>query len=470
MSHLFISAAHKSSGKTTITLGLCAALRARGVTVQPFKKGPDYIDPMWLGRAAGRPCHNLDFQTQSHAEIRETFARALTGSDLGIIEGNMSLYDGMDLEGSNCNAALAKLLDAPVVLVLDAQGVSRGVAPLLLGYQAFDPEVKIAGVILNKVAGRRHEQRLRAVVERYTDIPVVGVVHRNPALAISERHLGLVPSNEAGEADERITAIADVLAQEVDLDRLLEIARARSPAVPPPAPRPAPHPKDLRIAIARDSAFGFYYPADLEALERAGAELVPFDALRDSALPEADGLFIGGGFPETQMEQLEANVALRRDIRAAIEGGLPTYAECGGLMYLSRSLTWNERCCEMVGVVPGDVVMHQRPVGRGYVHLEETGDGPWPLVTGDGTPAAFHAHEFHYSGMENLAPGGHYAFRVLRGTGLGNGFDGWVHRNLLACYAHQRQVDTNRWADRFVAFVRRCKAAAESGRATQRHA
>jgi cobyrinic acid a,c-diamide synthase len=460
MSHLLISAAHKSSGKTTITLGLCAALHARGLRVRPYKKGPDYIDPMWLGMAAGRSCLNLDFQTQDNDEILRTFACGLRETDIGIVEGNMSLYDGMDLEGGNSNAALAKLIRAPVILVLDATGVTRGIAPLLLGYQAFDREVDIAGVILNQVAGQRHEEKLRAVISHYTDIPVLGAVRRNPELRISERHLGLVPSNELGTAREKIDYTAGVIAAQVDLDALIELAAARSVG-PDPAlfqPEPVSPVRHLRIAIARDPAFGFYYPGDLEALERGGAELVPVDTLRDSELPAVDGLFIGGGFPETHTEQLEANRSLRRSIRTAIEAGLPAYAECGGLMYLARSITWQGRCHEMVGVVPGDIRMHERPVGRGYIHVQETGEGPWPLRDSAGRLAGFHAHEFHHSSIENLDPDCRFAFRVLRGTGLGNGYDGVVYRNLLACYAHQRDVGANHWTHRFLEFVRHCRS------------
>ena len=196
MAHVYISAAHKSSGKTTLSIGLCAAFAAQGQRVQPFKKGPDYIDPLWLAQAAQRPCFNLDFNTMGPDEIGSLFARNMQSADIGLIEGNKGLYDGLALDGSNSNAALAKMLDAPIVLVLDSQGMTRGVAPLILGYQAFDPELKILGVILNKVGGRRHESKLRAVIEHYTDVRVIGAVHRDDELRIDERHLGLVPSNE----------------------------------------------------------------------------------------------------------------------------------------------------------------------------------------------------------------------------------------------------------------------------------
>ena len=299
MTRLLISAAHKSSGKTTLSIGLCRALADRGLTVQPFKKGPDYIDPMWLGDAAGRPCYNLDFQTQTPEEIRNLVACRAMDAGLSLIEGNKGLYDGMALDGSNSNAALAKLLAAPVVLVIDTRGITRGVAPLLLGYQHFDPAVRIRGVILNQVGGARHEAKLRESVEHYTDIPVLGAVRRNGALVIDERHLGLIPENEESAAGRLIATIAEAIAGQVDLDRLLAVARDTGPlgdCRPEPVPQAG---ERVRIAIARDRAFGFYYPDDLEALEAAGAELLPFDALADARLPDCDGLFFVGGFPET---------------------------------------------------------------------------------------------------------------------------------------------------------------------------
>lgn len=455
MSRLLISAAHKSSGKTTVSIGLCAALRARGLTVQPFKKGPDYIDPMWLARAAGRPCYNLDFYIQSRDEIRQSFLRHAAGSDIALVEGNKGLYDGLDLDGSNSNAELSKVLRLPVVLVLDTRGVIRGVAPLLLGYQAFDRGVNIAGVILNNVGGARHESKLRAVVEHYTDIPVLGAVHHDASLQILERHLGLVPANEQAGAQRHIDEVGRTIAGQVDLDRLLAVACSAAPIEPTEIPAPITSAETpIRIAIARDEAFGFYYADDLEALRAAGAELVPFNALRDPHLPDADALFLGGGFPENFGAELAANRSLRAEIREAIEAGLPTYAECGGLMYLARSLTWKDTTHEMVGVIPGDVLMHAKPVGRGYVRLQETADFPWP-ATGDAS-TEIKAHEFHYSSLENLPQGLTYAYEVKRGHGIDGQRDGLVYKNLLASYTHLRGTAGQDWPGRFVAWARRC--------------
>ena len=452
MHRFLVSAAHKSSGKTTISLGLCAALRASGLLVQPFKKGPDYIDPLWLGEAAGRACRNLDFHLAQGVELTAQFARHGHAAEVCLVEGNKGLYDGLDLHGANSNAALAKLLDLPVVLVLDARGMTRGIAPLILGYQAFDRDLKIAGVILNRLGGARHEAKLRAVIEHYTDVAVLGAVHNDERLALCERHLGLIPANESGEAAERIASIGERVAAQVDLERLLALTRTDLP-LPTPLPIKASTAAPLRIAIARDAAFGFYYADDLDAFAAAGAELVPFDTLRDAHLPEADGLFIGGGFPESFLDQLEANTSLRADIRAAIDAGLPAYAECGGLMYLARSIQWQGRTRAMVGCLPGEVVMHPKPVGRGYVRLSTTAAHPW-LDAGLTLPA----HEFHYSSLDALPEDTAYAYGMARGYGIDGSRDGVVHKNLLASYTHLRCTSACDWVARFVAHVRACKA------------
>ncbi len=458
MHRFLISAAHKSSGKTTISLGLAAALKHRGLSVQAYKKGPDYIDPIWLGMASGRTCRNLDFYLAPPEELRELYARHGAGADVCLVEGNKGLYDGLDLAGSNSNAALAQLLDLPVVLVLDARGMTRGIAPLILGYQAFDRTIRIAGVILNRLGGRRHEAKLRAVIEHYTDVPVLGAVAENPELAIVERHLGLMPANESGAARERVAAIAATIGRQVDLDRLLEVTASDEPLRPrTAAPARSTQPR-LRIGIARDQAFGFYYADDLDALAAAGAELVPFSPIADPRLPEVDALFLGGGFPECFMAELEANASMRQAVHDAIEDGMPAYAECGGLMYLARSLAWRGETRRMAGAIAGDVVMHDKPVGRGYVRLAPTQAHPWVAANAhaDALPGDIPAHEFHYSSLQNLAPGTVFAYRVLRGYGLDGEHDGVVYKNLLASYTHLRSAGHCDWASRFVAFARRC--------------
>ena len=452
MNRMLISAAHKSSGKTMVSIGLCAALRTRGHAVQPFKKGPDYIDPMWLSQAAGQACRNLDLYLMEDDDVVATFARH--ASEINLVEGNKGLYDGLSLDGSNSNAALAKLIDLPVFLVIDARGMTRGIAPLILGYQAFDKNIQIAGVILNKLGGSRHEAKLREVIEHYTDVPVVGAIQYDERLSIIERHLGLMPSNESIVATAKIKQIGEAIAEQVDLDKLLSLSeKTQRPSPHTAEVSPLPTGETIRIGIARDRAFGFYYADDLDALEAAGAELVPFDTLRDAHLPDIDAMYIGGGFPEACAIELEANTSLRHEIRQAIAGGMPAYAECGGLMYLSRSISYQGRSYEMAGAIPGDVVMHAKPVGRGYVHLQEDAAHPWPR------PAAptnrIKAHEFHYSSLENLPPDSRFAYHVERGHGITGQQDGLVLNNLLASYTHLRTIGSCYWATRFVAFIRR---------------
>ena len=459
MPSLYLSAAHKSSGKTTVAIGLNAAFRARGLTVQPFKKGPDYIDPIWLGLAAGKPCYSLDFFNTNKDETIADFQMRSASAELSIIEGNKGLYDGLDLDGSNSNAALAKALGTPVILVIDVRGTMRGIAPLLLGYQAFDPGVKIAGVIANLCGGQRHESKLRAAVKHYTDIPFLGALDRDPALALAEQHLGLIPGHEDDASLDKIAGIRNAVSEQLDLQQIFDISEGAKqpplPTIPFPLSSNLRFP-GLRIGIARDRAFGFYYPADLEAFQQYGAELVPIDTLSDKKLPEIDGLFIGGGFPERHAAALQANSSLRDAIKNAIEQGLPAYAECGGLMYLSQRLSWHDQTWDMVGAIPGNAVMHDKPCGRGYVKLNENQSVfPWPKT--HVSTSTIHAHEFHYSSIEGLLDTQPFAYEVLRGSGITQNSDGLVYKNLLASYAHLRNTRDTPWVGRFLSFVERTK-------------
>jgi cobyrinic acid a,c-diamide synthase len=348
--------------------------------------------------------------------------------------------------------------------------MTRGIAALLQGLQAFDPEVCIAGVILNRVATPRQESKLRRAMERYTDTPVLGALARDPTLMVLERHLGLTTPSETADQRAKIARLAAAVSDGVDLGRMLDIAAGMAadagglaPHSVHPATREAAGSGDITIAIARDAAFCFYYPDDLEALAAAGAGLVFFRPLADRHLPPADGLYIGGGFPETHMAALEANATLREEIRAAARAGLPIRAECGGLMYLSRSIDFAGARREMVGIVPADTFMHTRPQGRGLVVIEETGLGPWPAMEGvPGEHTRIPAHEFHHAALTNLAPGLAFAWRVVRGTGIDGKHDGIVIDNLLASFCHMRDTSRNRWAQRFATFVRTIKQARDA--------
>ncbi len=452
MNRVLISAAHKSSGKTTVSIGICAALKKRGHSVQPYKKGPDYIDPMWLSQASGRSCHNLDLYLMERDEVIASFVR--NSAEFNLVEGNKGLYDGLALDGSNSNAAIAKILDLPVVLVIDARGMTRGIAPLILGYQAFDKEINIAGVILNNLGGSRHESKLREVITHYTDVPVIGAIQHDERLTIIERHLGLMPSSESKQATAQIETLGAAIERQVDLDKLLAITQCEPYTTSSLTPAYS-FPSTVRIGIARDRAFGFYYADDFDAMIAAGAEIISFDTTQDKHLPQVDALFIGGGFPEIFAAELEANTTMRADIKNAIEDGMPVYAECGGLMYLSRQITYKGNTHAMVGAIPGDVMMHNKPIGRGYVHLTENQLHPWPQVNKH--EQHIKAHEFHYSSLENLPTDSKFAYRVTRGHGVDGTNDGYIRKNLFASYAHLRSVGSCHWATRFVGFIRQVK-------------
>ncbi len=450
MTSFYVSAAHKSSGKTSVSIGLAGAMVKRGQSVQTFKRGPDYIDPIWLSAASGKPCYNLDFNTQSPSEIDRLFALKSKGADISFVEGSKGLYDGVDVGGADSNAALASQLSLPVLLVIDCKGMTRGIAPLLLGYQAFDEAINIAGVILNKTGSTRHQGKLRQAVENYTDIPVLGMISKSSAMEIPERHLGLTPANEMESAAKVIENMTRTVEEGVDLDAVMALGQKGSGGE---AFDRAAQQLDVTIAIARDAAFGFYYPDDLEAFILAGAKLVFFDVLNDAELPACDGLFIGGGFPETHLAKLTQNKSMRASIRSALEAGLPCYAECGGLMYLSRSISYQGQTAEMVGTIPGAITMSDRPQGRGLVKLQATVLSPWPFVAkSDGL---LPAHEFHYAKLEGLPKGMRYAYDVKRGYGIDGDHDGLLIGNCLASFTHLRNSSRTPWVTAFVDFVRK---------------
>ena len=493
MSRLFISATRKSSGKTTVALGICAALSVRGLKVQAFKKGPDYIDPMWLSRSSGRPCINLDFNTMSPDELLETLSRYQSSADLSIIEGNKGLYDGVDTFGADSNAALCKLTGTPVVLVVDAEGSTRGVAPLVLGYQQFDPDIIITGVIFNKTGGHRHETKLRRVMEHYTDVQVLGCVPKSADISMSERHLGLITDREVDTAGQYVERIREVVEQCINVDLLTEIA---APVIQSEAHQDASSSlgvaakrnksrDPIRIGVARDRAFCFYYHDDLEVMENSGAEIQYFDTLNDKVLPDVDALFIGGGFPETHCEELEGNLEMRQAIKAFAAQGKLIYAECGGLMYLTRQINWQGKTSAMVGLIPADTQMCDRPVGRGYVQLVCERKHPWgrkagptgvkslkssgtsrPSEVAHGKKPVYgdeiRAHEFHYSRLNNIDDGVEYAYRVQRGHGIDGVRDGLVVGSVLANYTHMRHSEENPWVSHFMSAIRKNKSHANA--------
>ncbi|NTW54245.1 MAG: cobyrinate a,c-diamide synthase [Chlorobaculum sp.] len=445
-----ISASWKSAGKTTVSLGLLRLLAEKGLPVVSFKKGPDYIDPMWHRVASGGECYNLDTWMMGEAACRDIFARecARRPGSVALIEGNHGLHDGLDMAGSDSSAGLAALLDAPVLLVIDSRRMNRGVAAQVLGLQAMPPKVNIAGVILNHVASSRQESKQRQAIETFCDVPVLGAIPSDTNLLLPERHLGLVTVGEATDAETFIRDAAEQVKRNCDLS---EIRALFDDAAPLPVPMPidvSRHQKvqTVRIGVFRNAAFCFYYPDNLDALRDAGAELVFIDTFKTGALPEIDGLYLGGGFPESFFRELSDNAGLLRDVRERIEAGMPAWAECGGLIYLCRSATWDGRRWPLVGVLPVDIAYQRKPAGCGYLELESRADSGW-FSGGE----KLRAHEFHYSkpddgGALDLA----CQFDVVRGFGLTGHEDGLLYRNLFASYAHFHAAANPRWAERFV--------------------
>jgi len=503
------------AGKTLITVGLVAALRRRGLSPAVFKKGPDYIDAGWLGLAAGTDCYNLDSFLCDPAVVLDSFARRSRGKSFALVEGNRGLFDGVDSRGSYSTAELAKLLSAPVVLIVDATKTTRTAAAMVLGCRILDPVLDVAGIIFNRVGTLRQESVLREAVEAASGIPVIGAVRKLALENFPQRHLGLLPLHEHPGAMEFVAQAAKVAEDSIDLDRLLEIAdrdrdgqatrrfqrsnsvlaaaplgdEARSstrngesaplafPARKPatrfngeataPAERvgnsaahasdprdgqkgtaryPSRGPAendDLRIGILDDAAFQFYYPENLEAVTRFGARLVRINSMEPRVLPELDALYVGGGFPETNAERLAANSVFKDSLLAAVKMGLPVYAECGGLMYLSRNLCMDENTYPMTGVFDVDTVMQRRPQGLGYIRVEAAEPNPFypqgTILTG---------HEFHYStivGIEGSSV--RCAFRVLRGHGIDGIRDGICAYNALGTYLHIHALGEPAWAE-----------------------
>lgn len=466
-SKLVIAGAGGDSGKTLVSLGLTSAWRASGLSLAVFKKGPDYIDAAWLTQAAGRPARNLDVWIMGREAVLGSFRREVEGADLGLVEGNRGVLDGY--QGAS-TADLARLLDAPVLLVLDVTKTTRTAAAFVAGVRQLEPELRIAGVIANRVGGARHRNEVKRAIEEATGVPVLGAL---PRLAgedlLPHRHLGLVPPEEHARMGDVVRRLGRVLADHVDLETLLDAAASIVPADGPPPDfvRDATEPEDpgppVRIAVFRDSAFTFYYPDNLEALEAAGAELIFVSSFTDRKLPDADLVYLGGGFPETQAGELAANRSLLLDLRAAARDGMPIYAECGGLVYLAESVTCRGIRHELSGVLDIDVEVLDRPQGHGYA--EVLVDRPNPFFDA-GTE--LRGHEFHHSLITNGAPEENLVFAVTKGEGTRAGRDGIVRGNVLASWLHLHALGTPEWAPALVRRARHHAAHAGRGADTKR--
>lgn len=446
------------SGKTIVSLGLARAFQEQGLAVQTFKKGPDYIDAKWLSLASRSDTTNLDPFLLSSEVLENLFRSRAKGADLALLEGNRGLYDGKDVEGSCSSAELAKLLRCPVIVVADCTKVTRTMAAIILGLTAFDPQVDIRGVILNRTAGCRHQNILRDSIEKYTNVRVLGILPKLTENPIPERHMGLISDAEHGA--DPFAAIAGCLRANADIDACLAIARSAPPISGEVAPLyPAPvSGATVRIGVARDAALWFYYQENFEALRHAGAELVEFSLLADGAVPDVDAVYMGGGFPETLAAGLAANESMRHSVRRCVEQGMPVYAECGGLMYLSRELLFEGAAYPMAGVFPLTTKVFQKPQGHGYMSsLVETANpfySPKTRLTG---------HEFHYSRCIDIENVSSFVLRVERGQGMAKGCDGVLHRNCLAGYTHMHALGNPAWATNFVSAARVFQAARLAG-------
>ena len=394
MRQILITGDRSGSGKTSITLAL-AALLSKKHRVQTFKVGMDYIDPSYLSAVSGRPCRNLDSFTLSDAQIRDIFRFGCRGADMAIVEGVRGLYEGADaLTDTGSTAAIAKTLDLPVVLVVSAQSITRSSAAIVKGFQSFDPEIRIAGVILNNIKGGSHKAKATTAIEHYCGVPVIGAIPRMEEMQLAMRHLGLVPYREGsgrGDFDARIATITEMIGQYVDLDRFVSLMEERNmPQKKSPAFDASPA-REVKIGVALDEAFNFYYADLFDILHTLGAEYVPFSPVHDR-LPEADGYIIGGGYPELFVRELEANDRMREALREVSRNGTPVYAECGGLMYLTERMTlkkgWQgsaaDQTSEMCGVFPGETRMPAQRVvsyveglvGCGIAHGKSLVPGP----------------------------------------------------------------------------------------------
>jgi len=433
---VLIAGTHSGVGKTTITLGLMAALRKRGLEVQPFKVGPDFIDPSHHSAICDRTSRNLDPFMMGLEGVQRSFRSALEGADVAVVEGVMGLFDGMDGTEVGSTAQVAKILDIPVLLVINVHGMSRSAAALEKGFANYDPSVRLAGTILNHVGSSRHLAMLKSALER----PVFGALPRDKGMEMKSRHLGLVMGFEK---EHDIQAQATFLEEHAAIDDILKLCTVVCPALKETTFRE----KSVRIGVAQDEAFCFYYHENLRELEKRGAELISFSPLCDN-LPDVDGLYIGGGYPELHAATLEAAPA-RRQIKLASEDGMPIYGECGGLMYLGSSIESNACSYKMVGALPGTTIMTKKLQALGYVKAKVVEPNPAANIG-----KIVRGHEFHYSRFD-CNKDARFAYRLERGKGIKDGFDGVIEHNTLGGYLHAHFYSFS--TDRFIESCKRYK-------------
>jgi len=442
------------SGKSVVSVGLTAALARQGKLVVPFKKGPDYIDAGWMKLAAGRNCYNLDPYLMSEESIKASLLCHSEGADLVVLEGNRGLFDGVNVDGGYSTAELALSLNLPILLVVNCTKTTRTVAAMVLGCMKLDERVDIRGVVLNQIGTKRHQSIVTQAVEKYTGLPVLGAIPRMKYDIFPMRHLGVTPHQEYEGSEEAMQLLAETAAEHLDLERIQEVMEpigCRKTVVPAHPPE-----NKLRIGLLMDAAFQFYYSENLEALEQEGAELIAIDAMVEDVLPELDGLYIGGGFPETSAGALAANTSFRDSIKTAAETGLPIYAECGGLIYLGESIELEGEVYPLAGVFPVRFGMSQKPQAHGYSIFTVEGENPFYEKGSE-----IKGHEFRYSTILDW-PGDSddLPLKMTRGVGFSKGREGLVMNNVLALYTHIHALGTPEWAR---GFMRRCREVKEEG-------
>ena len=427
-------------GKTSITCALIHALQQKGFSVQPFKVGPDYIDPSYLSAIARRDTFNLDVWLMGKNQLLESFVSNST-SDISIIEGVMGYYDGF---GGNSNLAsthhVASITKSPTILIIDASKAARSIAAMALGFLKFHSNSRIKGIILNKVGSKKHEILCREAIEK-TKLPILGVIQKNSDLDLQSRHLGLIPTKEDRNLNQKIKKISKIISSSLDVQKILQIMQNPT-SLKIPKKKFYNKPKTT-IAIALDNSFNFYYRDNLEALKREGANLKFFSPVKDKKLPKADGIYIGGGFPEILGESLERNEIMRKKIKKLSEDNIPIYAECGGLMYLTKSIDYGKKINKMVGIFDAETKMTKKMklnYTKGNIITKNIISDKKHQIQG---------HEFHYSKLESISSDSKFAYELKIGDGINNHFDGMIQYNTLASYGHL-YFDSSDYAKIFV--------------------
>jgi cobyrinic acid a,c-diamide synthase len=444
-SRIVISGLSGDSGKTVVSCGLLASFINRGLQVIAFKKGPDYIDSAWLSFVSGKPARNLDSYLMGFPVVKNSFIKNSVSDGINVIEGNRGLFDGVDISGTHSTAELAKALDAPVIIVQNITKVTRTAAANILGCLKLDPDLNIVGVILNQVAGERHGKVAKEAIEEITGVPVIGMIPKlSTKFILPSRHLGLITPEEFEEKSNIIQDLRNVIEDNVDVSKILELSQNVASLNYDSEVRIKSNHSNkqtkIKIGYFRDQSFSFYYPENLELLVEAGAELIPISPASQNKLEDLDALYIGGGFPETNLKSLAANNSMFLDLKKLVEDGLPVYAECGGLMYLAKEIQWKGNSYSLSGILPIKIKMFDKPQGHGYsevvVDSENSFFDPGIHIKG---------HEFHYSKIIEFNPDLKSSLSVLRGSGCFNNRDGLTYKNLFASYLHVHALATPEW-------------------------